>query len=167
MKKSYLFPNYFKKIGLAIISVILLLIVLDSIKVIDADKISFKTIAVIESTHIGIAGSTDLNTESPYFKIVDCNFYTIFLVTLGIGVIFVTFSKERIEDEYISKIREQSLVWAILVNSFINILVALFVYGLPYLSFLLLINPFLLFVCYFFKFNFEIYKLKKSLRDEE
>lgn len=164
MKKSYLFPNYFKKIGLAIISVILLLIVLHAVELIDVDKISFKTFAIMEDRSIFGSGNSE---ESIFFKIVDCNFYTIFLVTLGIGVIFVTFSKERIEDEYISKIREQSLVWAILISSFINILIALFIYGFPYLTYMIYISPFLLFVCYFFKFNFEIYKLKKSLRDEE
>ena len=102
-----------------------------------------------------------------FFTISETSFDTTLLpIIIVIGLSFIAFSKNKNEDEYISKIREQSLVWSMIVGYFIFILFTLFIYGTPYIGVVVYdIYIFLiLFVC---KFNFELYSLKKSLKNEE
>jgi hypothetical protein len=44
------------------------------------------------------------------------------------------FSKEKIEDEYISKMRSESLATSVYINYGILIVATIFIYGLPFLS---------------------------------
>ncbi|MCK9163542.1 MAG: hypothetical protein WCR29_01740 [Bacteroidales bacterium] len=107
------------------------------------------------------------NIESTFFKMAETSFNTtLFPIIVVIALSFIAFSKNKNEDEYISKIREQSLVWSMIVGYFIFILLTLFLYGTVYITVVMYdIYIFLiLFVC---KFNFELYRLKKSLRNEE
>ena len=70
------------------------------------------------------------------------------------------------EDEYITQIRESSFVSAMLIGSLLLILMTLLLYGFAYLWFSLYdVYIFLiLFICIF---DYRMYKLKKSTRDEK
>lgn len=164
MKKSYLFPTYFKKIGWIIISPVLLYILISIIFGLKWDS-NFNMPAIYYGGDIGSLFAKSNN--SGFFKIAETSFETTILpILIVIGLSFIAFSKNKNEDEYISKIREQSLVWSMIVGYFIFILFTLFLYGTAYISVVVYdIYIFLiLFVC---KFNFELYRLKKSLKNEE
>lgn len=165
MKKSYLFPTYFKKIGWIITLPVLLYILISIIFDLNWDS-NFYMPAIYYDGDI----ATSLfgkSMDSGFFKIAETSFDTTLLpIFIVIGLSFIAFSKNKNEDEYISKIREQSLVWSMIVGYFIFILFTLFLYGTVYISVVVYdIYIFLiLFVC---KFNFELYRLKKSLKNEE
>ena len=89
---------------------------------------------------------------------------------LGILVIvsslFVAFSKEKSEDEYISKIRLESLVWAVYFNYGILLFSFLFIYNFSFF-WVMLFNMFTVLVFFIIRFNWQISVLKKSAVYEE
>jgi len=85
---------------------------------------------------------------------------------LIIGGILVAFSKTRDEDEYISKIRMESLIWATYVNYFILILAILFVFDMSFFS-VLIYNMFTTLLFFMVRFHYLLYKSKKVFEDEE
>ncbi len=83
-----------------------------------------------------------------------------------ISSLLVAFSEEKSEDEYISKIRLESLVWAVYFNFAILLLSFLFVYGL-YFLWVMIFNMFTVLLFFIVRFNWQISKLKKSAYYEE
>ena len=159
MKKSYLFPTYFKKIGWLISLSVLLYILISSIFDINCN---FYMPAFYYDDSIFVE-----SIESGFFKMAKTSFNsTLFPVIIVIGLSFIAFSKHKNEDEYISKIREQSLVWSMIVGYFIFILLTLFLYGTVYIT-VIMYDIYLFLILFVCKFNFELYRLRKSLRNEE
>jgi len=83
-----------------------------------------------------------------------------------IGGILVSFSKTKDEDEYISKIRMESLIWATYVNYVVLILAILFVFDISFLS-VLIYNMFTILLFFMLRFHYVLYKTKKGVADEE
>ena len=131
MKKSYLFPTYFKKIGWIITLALLLYILISIIFDLNWD-FNFYMPAVYYDPNIVTFFE---RKETEFFTISETSFETTLLpIIIVIGLSFIAFSKNKNEDEYISKIREQSLVWSMIVGYFIFILFTLFIYGTPYIG---------------------------------
>lgn len=108
---------------------------------------------------------TDSHPVNPY-SWLGGYFPTIFIVVFIIGLLFLAFSREKIEDEYITKIRASSLVWAIIVNYIVLMTLSLFVYGLAFL-YVAFGGLFLPLVLYIVKFRLAIWKLRKPAHYEE
>ena len=87
-------------------------------------------------------------------------------VLLIIGGILVSFSKTKDEDEYISKIRMESLIWATYVNYTILILAILFVFDMNFFS-VLIYNMFTILLFFMLRFHYVLYKSKRLVEDEE
>lgn len=87
-------------------------------------------------------------------------------VLLIIGGILVAFSKTKDEDEYISKIRMESLIWATYVNYAILLLAVLFVFDMSFFS-VLIYNMFTILFFFMIRFHYLLYKSKKVFEDEE
>ena len=89
---------------------------------------------------------------------------------LGILVILsgllVAFSRERDEDELITKIRLESLVWATYWNYGILILAFLFLYDLTF-YWVMVFNMFTILYLFIIRFTLAIRKLKASASHEE
>jgi amino acid transporter len=155
MRKSYLFPTYFQKIGWIITLPLLAWLLIQLIFKVDLD-FDFKMPALI-------TGEGFFKTEIKYFAMTETMLIsTVFPVLFIIGLSFIAFAKRKDEDEYIGKIREQSLVWSLIVGYCCYIFLTLFIYGLIYLyvkAFVIYIFL-ILFIC---KFNYELYRLKKAL----
>jgi len=170
MKKSYLFPNYFKKIGYCIVIPFIVILILNASNVPHLN-FDFKTFGVLVHT-LPTFGSENGEIsfslgKTIWFTMVSTDFQaTIVPIFIIIGLLLIAFSKEKIEDEMIVKIREQSLIWAVLVNFIILILGILFVFGFSYLYFLSL-QIFFVLILFIAKFNFELYRFKKSMKYEE
>jgi hypothetical protein len=103
---------------------------------------------------------------SGFFKLIK-NSIVDEILTIGIivGGILVGFSKLKEEDEMISKIRYESLVWATYVNYGIILFLTLFLFGLPYL-YVLFYNMFTLLLFFIIRFHYMIYKLNSTNHDE-
>lgn len=91
---------------------------------------------------------------------------SVCMVLLMVGLLFIAFSKEKIEDEYITKLRGDSLIWAVIVNSGLIMIASVLVYGgwFLYVSFF---NLYTLPILFIIKFKFALNNFKKIDYDEE
>jgi len=85
---------------------------------------------------------------------------------LVVSGILVGFSKNKVEDEMVSKIRLESLVWATYLNYVILFIGILFIYGTKFLS-MLYINIFSLLFFFIIRFHWKLYQYNKMSSDEE
>ncbi|WP_353779326.1 hypothetical protein [Winogradskyella sp. 3972H.M.0a.05] len=147
MKTNNLLSNKYKRIGwvlftLGLISGLVLMF------------LNFE-VSILEVNVLSIYSDTIFNSESDgFFKIVE-NSIADELSALCIiaGGIMVGFSKEKVEDEFISKLRTDSLVWAIIVNYIILALAIIFVYDMTFFN-VLVFNMFTPLLFYIFRFNY-------------
>ena len=153
MKTDYLLPNRFKIIGWilfipGIMLGILFLIYEPQPKFLDAT-----VFAIAESLF--------------KFSFIKNNVYDeITALLLIIGPIFIAFSRQKSEDEYISKIRLDSLVWATYVNYIIVILAIIFVYDFGF-YWVILLNMFTILIFFIIRFNWALIKSRKQIQNEE
>ncbi|MDC9722433.1 MAG: hypothetical protein PSN34_06625 [Urechidicola sp.] len=87
-------------------------------------------------------------------------------ILLIIGGILVAFSKAKDEDEFISKIRMESLIWATYVNYIVLLLAVLVVFDMAFFN-VLIYNMFTILIFFIVRFHYVLYKTKKSLSYEE
>ncbi len=78
---------------------------------------------------------------------------------LIIGMLLVAFSKEKIEDEYINKVRLESLQISVLINYLLLIICILLIYDVEFLS-VMTYNMFTILLLFIIRFNFIIYRNK-------
>lgn len=156
MKTNYLLPNKYKKLGW----VLFILGILGGIfmYVTDFDAKEFLKMKVLTIYEDQIFG------KPSFFKIIENGIFdelvSIFII---VGGFLVGFTKEKIEDEFIYKLRKDSLVWALVVNYSILLVAILFVYDMSFLHILFfnMFTPLL-----FFVIRFSVLK-SKYLRNEE
>tara|TARA_R110002049_G_scaffold175107_1_gene342413 strand:- start:6135 stop:6551 length:417 start_codon:yes stop_codon:yes gene_type:complete len=80
-----------------------------------------------------------------------------------IGGLLVGFTKEKIEDEFIYKLRNDSLVWAIILNYAILLVTVIFIYDGNFFT-VLIYNMFTPLIFFIIRFNF--LKLKSNSNEE-
>ena len=151
--KNYLFPHRFKRIG-----IILLLI---SIVAAIANLPFEWEPSFLSSKPINIWGQNS-NFFGEGTNFID-ELYTIGII---IGSVFIAFSKEKNEDEYIQKIRLEALVWAVYFNYIVVIFLIIFTYGIDFPIFLMY-NISTLLLVFLIRFNWSLYKIRKAVKDEE
>jgi hypothetical protein len=88
---------------------------------------------------------------------------TIVLILSGI---IHSFSKEKMEDEYISSIRLQALTWSIYVNYSLVLLATLTIFGIDYWH-VMTIHLFSLIILFNLRFQLKLRSYYKSGADEE
>ena len=159
MKTHFLFPNKFKKIGWLLFIPAFIASLIISFSDLNIDNYwVVKVFSFIDSDVMGPNKYFSINKNS----IVD----EVLLFSLIIGGILIGFSKLKIEDEFTSKIRYESLVWATYLNYGLILLFTVFVYGLSYLN-VLFYNTFTLLLFFIIRFHYSIYKLNKTSNDDE
>lgn len=159
MKTHFLFPHWTKRIGWILFLIGLLVAIIYNI---NNDFLSghlkIKVFAISE---------TQLFDFHNYFKFIENDILDeLILVGLIVGGILVGFSKLKNEDEYISKIRYESLVWATYFNYALILFFTLFLYGFSFLG-VVFYNLFTLLLFFIIRFHYMIYKLNKSNQDDE
>ena len=148
MKKNYLFPHHFRVIGwvLAIVAVAGYLWL---------PEINFKMPSLYFDTFF------DDENESGFFRMARANSLSIAMILLTIGLLFIGFSKEKVEDEFVQYLRAQSLIWATYVTATLFIATTLLIYGISYIYI-----PFLVFyvflILFIIKFKVELYRFNKG-----
>ena len=166
MKKSYLLPRGFKKVGMVLAVCCLAWFTVNCFTDESLD-FKFKTFALIGETPFAHASGDSSQSSSSFCNMVETSFgMTIAPVLMLTAFVFIAFSRNRTEDEYIMKIREQSFVWAMLVGYVIIALLTLLVFGFEYLM-VMMYDIYIFLILFICKFHYEIYRLKKTMRDEE
>ena len=158
MKLNYLFPNKYKKIGWALLipSVIFGLITL----IFDFEPIflDFKVPAILVDEILG---------KKVLFGFIENNILNeIVGIFIIVSSILVAFSEEVNEDEYISKIRLESLVWAVYINYGILLVAFLFIYDFSFF-WVMMLNMFTILLFFIIRFHLQISKQKNMLNNEE
>ena len=158
MKTNYLFPHQFKRIGWFLFIPGVLLGILFLITKSDISILNFKVLSIAEERIFG---------ETVFFSITENNILDeITGLLLIIGALLIAFSKEKSEDEFISKIRLESLVWATYINYAILIFTIIFIYDMIFF-WVLVFNLFTVLLFFMIRFNWALYKSKNQIRDEE
>lgn len=159
MKTTILFPHRFNKIGWFILVPSLVLGILNILNLLDFDFLNQSTTFAIYSDEIMGPKST--------FQCINNNLSDEILTILNIvGAIFVAFSKEKQEDEFIVKLRLEALVWSVYLNYAVLIFFVIFFYGSSF-WYVMIFNLFAILFLFIFRFNYLLLKLKKSLGHEE
>ncbi len=87
-------------------------------------------------------------------------------ILIIIGALFVGFSKEKNEDEFIEKLRLNALLWAVLINYLLLAIAFIFIYGLSFLN-VMLYNMFTVLFIFIIRFNYMLYIHFKTSSDEK
>lgn len=82
------------------------------------------------------------------------------------GLILVAFSKVKIEDEFTSKTRLESLQWAVYVNYGLLLLAFLLVYGETFLD-IMVYNLFTILIIFVIRFHWILYRQNRLLKNEK
>lgn len=156
MGKTYMFAPVFRKIGYVLLSVALLFFVACMI---------WKELLDISYPMFSLTPGVMENFDEPakFFnpRILNGGWFEIFMTMMCVGCVFVAFSKEKVEDECITQIRMNSLIWSLLVNMVFVLISTLFVYGWSYLI-VMAVYPFSTFFLFMIKYNISLYKFRKS-----
>jgi len=147
MEPRFLLPHRFKFIGwiITIPSIILGLFVMFDNLSLDFFSIRLPLDYIVYDGGMNVKGTIDNGTE--------LNF-TDEIATIGsiVGLIFIAFSKVKFEDEYVSKIRLESLQWAIYLNFGLLIIATIFIHGLAYYNVTVynIFTPLIIFIVRFY-----------------
>ncbi|MCJ8152334.1 hypothetical protein MKJ01_01000 [Chryseobacterium sp. SSA4.19] len=150
MNTMKLFPNRYKRIGwfIFIPSFILGLLSLSNI-------IHFPEVSLPVFYNSGFPLS---NEETGLFKNTAIDFFpNLFGILTVIGGILVGFSKEQIEDEYISSLRLKSVFWSLIATYSILLILFLTVFGMLFFTAMILMM-FLPLIFYILRFNYLLLK---------
>ncbi|TNE53690.1 MAG: hypothetical protein EP338_10590 [Bacteroidetes bacterium] len=157
MKTSFLFPHKFKRIGWILFVPALVL----------AGMLLFKESLIEWKIQVFAFIDIPIMAETQYFQLVENNIADeVCSILLIISIFLITFSREKVEDEYIAKIRMESLIWACYVNYGILLLAVLFVYGIGF-YWVLIFNLFTILIAFLIRFNWMKMNEQKELRHEE
>lgn len=158
MKTKFLFPHNFKKIGW----ILLVASIISWITLLSLDSRALELNVKVLKLH------TDFNLQNgSRFEFVENNISDeVVSLAFIIGAILVGFSKTKVEDEYISKIRFESLAWATYANYIILFLSIIAVYDLDFLN-ILIYNMFTTLILFICRFNFLIYRSSKAVANEK
>ncbi len=162
MKTQYLLPNKFKKTGWLIFIPVTLLgilwLIFEPLFESKLDLLEFNVFALVSG---GILNDTDV------FQVIENNILDEFIgVLFIISSIFIAFSKEKTEDEFIAMIRLESLVWATYINYGVLILALIFVYDIPFF-WVLVFNMFTTLIFFIIRYNWALNNSKKSIENEK
>ena len=156
MKTNYLLPHKFKTIGwvLFILGIISGVIIVTNEY--ESNALTIKVLSIYSDGGL-------FNKNDGFFKIVENSVIDeIIAIAIIVGGLLVGFSKEKVEDEFIYKLRKDSLVWAIIFNYVILLIAILFVYDFTFFD-ILVFNMFTPIIFFVVRFNF----LKGKLNHEE
>jgi hypothetical protein len=159
MKTNYLFPNSFKKSSGILFVISLLGIIL--IPIINKDG----NVIQLQSNVFALLYDEGIKTRSMSWIKDDIFPELIGIILILSGLVFA-FSKEKMEDEMISKIRVESLVWATYINYAVLLFCIIFIYGLSFFS-VMVYNMFTLILFFIIRFHWMLYKNDKIYNHEE
>ena len=100
--------------------------------------------------------------ETNYFKVIE-NHVSEELTALLIlvGLFFISFTKEKTENDFITALRYKSLILTFYINTVLVILSFLFVFGFGFIN-ILVINVFSPFIIYVTLFKYFLYNAPKT-----
>ena len=159
MKTHYLFPNQFKLLGWILFTLGTVLAVLMVSLNLEPEFLDLKVFA--------LASKPNFMGAAEYFSIHQNNMLSELVgLMLIAGLVIIAFSKEKTEDEFIAKLRLESLVWATYVNYIILALSIIFIYDEVFF-WVMILNMFTILLFFLLRFNWILFRTKKQMAHEE
>ncbi|MFT3825207.1 MAG: hypothetical protein QM731_14895 [Chitinophagaceae bacterium] len=143
MNTKLLLPNRFKTIGLFLLVPMVALAIAGQFY-----QFSFSFLNT--ASHPNDSGALDINEN-----LTD----EVFLTGIILGLLFIGFAREKHEDEFINKLRLESLQWAVLVNYILLIIATWVIYGFNYFD-VMLYNMLTVLVIFVIRFHVVLYRSK-------
>jgi len=167
MKTSYLFPYRFKKTsGFVFLFVVLLFFASSCFDISSYIYFEVPVFAIVGDGKLVFDPNDICCFKTHYFSFIYNDIFDeiVFCLLIVSGVFYV-FSKEKKEDEMISKIRLDSLVWATYCNAIFSLVCYLFFYGVSFLypMSILVFSNLLFFVI---RFRWAIYKYNRDFDEK-
>lgn len=149
MKQKLLLPHRYKKIGWFIFIPALILGLMQTINRFQGLGLNMKVFTIY---------SDRLFEEDILFGFFTTDVTnTVLGVLLIIGALLVSFSQEKVEDEFIANIRLSSLLWAVLINYGLLLFCFLFFYNFFFVN-VMTYNMFTILLIFIARFHFVLYK---------
>ena len=153
MKHQLLLPNKYKKLGWALLIPAIILGVITMSTDFELLKIETWVPALIND---------EFMESTKFFSLIKTNIANTLIGVLFIaGALLVSFSKEKNEDEFISSLRQSSLLWSVLVNYILLAIAFLFIYGMAFFQ-VMVYNMFTILIIYIVRFNYVLYRNNKA-----
>lgn len=157
MKTNYLLPNKYKSFGWILFVIGIIGGIFIYMAGYESDALTIKVLSIYYEPFF-------LGNNKGFFKIIENSILDeLIAIAIIIGGLLVGFSKEKVEDEFIYKLRKDSLVWAIIFNYAVLIITIIFVYDFTFFD-VLVFNMFTPLIFFIVRFNF---LKRKSLSYEE
>lgn len=148
---KYLLSNKFKKPGWVLLIIGITLGILHAINNYEYDVFRVNVISLFHN-------DTIFSENNGFISIIkDSIIDELISIMIIVGGLLVGFSKEKIEDEFIARIRLNSLKWAILVNYGVLLFATLFLYHNNFLN-IMIYNMFTPLLIFILRFNYVVYK---------
>jgi hypothetical protein len=159
MKTRFLLPNKFKLIGWIILIPSSILGIWKIINI----EFALKSLDVKMFTIC-----SDLMYAQPFkFNFDDVNLTgNIIGILFILSAVMVAFSREKTEDEFISKTRLESLLWATYLNYAVLLFLFIFFHG-SCLLYVMIFNVFTTIILFIIRFNYILYRSSKLLQNEK
>lgn len=158
MKTNFLLPHKYKVFGWVLLILGLISGIFLYATDFEPDMLTVKVLSIYNGDAL-FSG-----TDEGWFKLIENGIIDeLAALAIIIGGLIVGFTKEKVEDEFIYKLRTESLVWAILVNYTILALAVIFVYDMLFFN-VMIFNMFTPLFIFIIRFNF--LKLKSTSHDE-
>jgi len=146
MKSKYLISNKFKIPGWLLLGPGLLAGLLEITMEFDTDILSISVLSLYN-------GDSLFSNNNGFFLILTNGVLDeIIALCIIIGGLLVGFSEEKIEDEFIYKLRKDSLVWAIIFNYIVLMFAIIFIYEFTFFN-ILVFNMFTPLLFFIIRFN--------------
>lgn len=156
MKTNYLLPNKYKNLGWILFISGLIGGMFITTTDYESKALTIKVLSIYNDSFLG--------SDKGFFKIIENSFVDeLIAICIIVGGLIVGFSKEKIEDEFIYKLRKDSLVWAIIANYIILLFTIIFIYDMVFFD-VLVYNMFTPLIFFIVRFNF--LKLKTRSHEE-
>lgn len=147
MKSNYLLSNSYKIPGWILLIVGIVIGVFLVASEYESDILEMNVLAIYN-------GDSLFDNNNGFFKILENSILDeIVALSIIIGGLLVGFSKEKVEDEFIYKLRKDSLVWAIIFNYIVLMFAIIFIYDFTFFD-VLVYNMFTPLLFFIIRFNF-------------
>ena len=153
MKSSLLLPPRYKWIGMIVLVPSLILGILVRFKDFEFDFLTFPSKAKQ-------GGMQKIFNFDEVINLTD----ELALTGIIIGLLFIAFAREKQEDEFIGKIRLESLQWAVLINYVLLLVATWLVHGLGYID-VMMYNMLTILIFFIIRFHTVLFRNRSSIND--
>ncbi len=157
MRTNYLLPNKYKIFGWILFIAGIISGIIAYFTPLPTEPLKIKVLSVFNDLAFG-------PNEMEYFEFIETGIaFELILLAIIFGGLIIGFSKEKVEDEFTYKLRNDSLVWAIIFNYSVLTAFILFIYNFTFMH-VLVLNIFTPLIFFIVRFNF--LKLKYKSHEE-